>query len=246
MRPGACTGHTQRQCTVQSVLANFPDPVHSWRSDSAHAADRPLCTRRGDAPVLDHNRGPAPGGPSDPFASAREGTAPRHPAPARPVRSPLGPGVPPPIGLPVTIAADLPPRQQPDDSTVRTCLFDLPADHRSVSIARRLTETYLDSRVHCDDVRHSVTLLISELATNAVRHASGIQFRCRVRLEEGAVRIEVEDRGGSHSLIRSRRPSPEEECGRGLQLVECLSKDWGMRRRDHGPGSVVWAVVAAH
>ncbi|WP_186767916.1 ATP-binding protein [Streptomyces qinzhouensis] len=146
----------------------------------------------------------------------------------------------------MTIAADIPPRQQPDDSTVRTCLFDLPADHRSVSIARRLTETYLDSRVHCDDVRHSVTLLISELATNAIRHASGFQFRCRVRLEEGAVRIEVEDRGGSHSLIRSRRPSPDEECGRGLQLVECLSKDWGMRRRDHGPGSVVWAVVAAH
>ncbi|MEU3602362.1 ATP-binding protein [Streptomyces sp. NPDC006798] len=147
----------------------------------------------------------------------------------------------------MTIAADIPPRRQPDDSTVSTCLFDLPAEQRSVPIARRLTETYLDSRTHCDeDVRHSVTLLISELATNAIRHTNGIQFRCLVRLEQGAVRIEVEDRGGTHSVVRPRRAAADDESGRGLQLVECLSKDWGMRRRAHGPGSVVWAVVAAH
>lgn len=144
----------------------------------------------------------------------------------------------------MTIAADFPSLRPPNDDAVSTCLFDLPSDHRSVSIARRLTETYLDSRIQCDDVRHSVKLLISELATNAIRHTAGIQFRCRVRLEQDGVRIEVEDRGDAPAPIWPRTASSEDEGGRGLHLVARLSKDWGMRRRDHGPGSVVWAVVA--
>ncbi|MFH8615992.1 ATP-binding protein [Streptomyces sp. NPDC017979] len=147
----------------------------------------------------------------------------------------------------MTLAADFSSLRPPNDDTVSTCLFDLPSDHRSVSIARRLAATYLDSRIQCDDdVRHSVKLLVSELATNAIRHTEGIQFRCRVRLEQNAVRIEVEDRGHAPARIRPRAASHDDECGRGLHLVARLSKDWGMRRREHGPGSVVWAVVAAH
>jgi anti-sigma regulatory factor (Ser/Thr protein kinase) len=66
-------------------------------------------------------------------------------------------------------------------------------------------------------------LVVTELATNAVRHA-GTAFSVSVAVDD-QVTIEVSD--GSEA-IPERRDPPSDEDGRGLQLVEALAVDWGV------------------
>jgi anti-sigma regulatory factor (Ser/Thr protein kinase) len=78
-------------------------------------------------------------------------------------------------------------------------------------------------------------LLVSELATNAVRHASS-PFRASVSRGNGTVRIAVEDLGTSEPHLR---PADLERLGgRGVALVDAMSLSWGV---DPAPvGKVVW------
>jgi anti-sigma regulatory factor (Ser/Thr protein kinase) len=81
-----------------------------------------------------------------------------------------------------------------------------------------------------------VRLLVSELVTNAVRHAGGDVVRLIVALTDGMLRIEVHDpgRGFEH------RPPPDDPMrasGWGLVLVEELADRWGI---DHHPQTRVW------
>ncbi len=92
----------------------------------------------------------------------------------------------------------------------------------------------------------SAELVLSELATNAVRHAYppyGRLFATRVeRLESGGVRIEVHD--ASDVKPEPRDASTFAESGRGLALVDALTGGrWGVSDRN-GPGKCVWAVCA--
>jgi anti-sigma regulatory factor (Ser/Thr protein kinase) len=77
-------------------------------------------------------------------------------------------------------------------------------------------------------------LLVSELATNALRHGYG-DIRLRLLLDRTLV-CEVWD----SALLqpRRRRARDTDEGGRGLQLVSLLSQSWGSRRT-HG-GKTVW------
>jgi serine/threonine-protein kinase RsbW len=91
-------------------------------------------------------------------------------------------------------------------------------------------------------------LVVSELATNAIRHtASGGPdglFAVTVRCEDGWVTISVQDMG---SIGAPAISSPEEdtaaESGRGLMLVAALAKDWGKTR--NRLGWQVWAELAS-
>ena len=81
-----------------------------------------------------------------------------------------------------------------------------------------------------------VTLLVSELVTNAVRHAEGGIVRLVVRLTEGVLRVEVHDPGHGFAL----RPAPSDPLrasGWGLVLVEELADRWGV---DTDPRTRVW------
>lgn len=94
----------------------------------------------------------------------------------------------------------------------------------------------------------TVALVVTELATNAVRHARtpGRDFAVRLTLAATAdvVRIEVAD-----ALATKRLPdspptvSPEGESGRGLLLVDTLARHWGTVPR-HPLGKTVWADVS--
>lgn len=89
-------------------------------------------------------------------------------------------------------------------------------------------------------VADDVILLVSELATNAVRHtASGLDgtFCVLVRAVDGQVRVEVHDLGSDTTPAVRHTGSPG-ESGAGLAVVESIADRWGF----HGSqlGRVVW------
>jgi len=90
------------------------------------------------------------------------------------------------------------------------------------------------------DLMDTVTLLVSELVTNAVIHA-GSDVEVMVRLTSTAARIEVSD--ASASSISPRDATTEEDSGRGLALVGSLAQRWGVRPAPGG-GKTVWFEVS--
>lgn len=84
-------------------------------------------------------------------------------------------------------------------------------------------------------------LLVSELATNAVRYGQGEDFRVDLDLRPGVLRVEVHDR--SRVVPVPRHASPVEVGGRGLRLVDALASTWGAEETEDG--KVVWFTLAA-
>lgn len=82
-------------------------------------------------------------------------------------------------------------------------------------------------------------LLVSELATNAVKHARSA-FSVSVRLGGGPVRVSVRDFGEGEPT--ERRPAPDQTSGRGLMIVGALADQWGVE--DHARGKTVWFELA--
>ncbi len=88
-----------------------------------------------------------------------------------------------------------------------------------------------------DDAR----LAISEIVTNAVRHAH-LSGRDAIRLtldaDDDHVRIEVEQSTpAEHVHPVSPRLDPDRPGGYGLHLVEAMADEWGV---EPGPPGVVW------
>ncbi|MCW5251584.1 MULTISPECIES: ATP-binding protein [unclassified Streptomyces] len=112
-------------------------------------------------------------------------------------------------------------------------VLGLPARPGSVAEVRRAAREHFGG--DCSDVQ----LCVSELLTNVITHI-GEGTPVTVRLgstAEGGVRVEVTD-PGRHSWLVPRRPSGDDEGGRGLLLVDALAVRWGV---DQGPeGKTVW------
>ncbi|WP_420878249.1 SpoIIE family protein phosphatase [Streptomyces sporangiiformans] len=112
--------------------------------------------------------------------------------------------------------------------------WDLAADPALVgqvraSVTRQVTDWGLD------EAAFTVELLVSELVTNAVRHATG---PIRVRLIHDRTLIcEVSDT--SSTAPHLRRAASMDEGGRGLFLVAQLAQAWGARYTPEG--KVIWA-----
>ena len=87
---------------------------------------------------------------------------------------------------------------------------------------------------------HAVRVVTSELATNALVHA---QTAFTVTLEglEGAVLLTVRD--GSRALPTRRAPQTLDTGGRGLDIVDIVSLEWGTNEDDAG-SKAVWATFA--
>lgn len=86
------------------------------------------------------------------------------------------------------------------------------------------------------ELQDSVSLMVSELATNALVHASS-GFDVSVDRSVASVTISVTDRGDGTPAIQS--PSSSEPHGRGLRIVETLSDDWGISAAAE-TGKTVW------
>lgn len=86
----------------------------------------------------------------------------------------------------------------------------------------------------------TAALLVSELATNVVRHSGAATFDVEVDLSaaEGRLWIGITDAGPGGPVLRS--PSVTAEHGRGLRLVATFADRWGARRRRGEPAKTVW------
>jgi anti-sigma regulatory factor (Ser/Thr protein kinase) len=78
-------------------------------------------------------------------------------------------------------------------------------------------------------------LLVSELVTNAVRHADSPGIIELSELEAG-MRVDVADECATPPTMSDIDPTAD--CGRGLHLVDELADAWGIDLRDDG--KVVW------
>ena len=89
-------------------------------------------------------------------------------------------------------------------------------------------------------VREDVLLLVTELVTNAVRHApvdADQSLRVAVQMGARRVRVEVSDPGARIKPARPRH-RPDGSGGWGLVLVDRIADHWGVRRTR--AGTLVW------
>ncbi|MGW7338142.1 ATP-binding protein [Streptomyces sp. NPDC054808] len=121
----------------------------------------------------------------------------------------------------------------------------LPRHARSVGRARALFREQAASWNIPQDVRDTAELLLSELMTNAYRHAkvpAGREIWTRCVLTDHRLRITVTD--ANDTLPVPTAACLDDESGRGLALVSGLADDWGSKHRAYGVGKDVWFELA--
>ncbi|MFH8934770.1 MULTISPECIES: ATP-binding protein [Streptomyces] len=121
--------------------------------------------------------------------------------------------------------------------------WTFPAEPGAVRTARAAVRARLTAW-HLDSLGDITALLVSELVTNALRHATGPIGVRLVRPDGpaghdgygGVLLVEVSD--PLPDPPRERAARPEDESGRGLQLVASAARRWGTRPGDNG--KTVW------
>ncbi len=121
----------------------------------------------------------------------------------------------------------------------------LPCAPASVAEARRrLIADLLEAGIFDRAIRDAA-LVVSELLSNAIRHARplpGSSLEVTWVVDGGSVKLAVSD-GGSATRPHFANASVSSLGGRGLGIVERLSRTWGVRSDDRGV--TVWAIVEA-
>ncbi|MBL1085644.1 ATP-binding protein [Streptomyces actinomycinicus] len=143
----------------------------------------------------------------------------------------------------------LPPLDPAAVSDAASCA--LPARFEAVREARRFTRGTLD-RWDVGDRFDDICLVVSELVTNALRHAvpagecrGGEQSPCvRLHLMRWSERLVCAVRDPSHETPVPRDSDDfSAESGRGLFLVESFADSWGWHPLAGSlDGKVVWAL----
>lgn len=103
--------------------------------------------------------------------------------------------------------------------------------------ARRYAQEFCTTSSHveaCDVAK----LVVSELVVNAVRHA-GTPLTLQMEDMTDGLCVSVADSSGARP--QPRVAEPFDEGGRGLMLVEMLSRRWGVEMTDEG--KLVWAEI---
>jgi len=109
--------------------------------------------------------------------------------------------------------------------------------------ARRALTAELRARGVDPVVVDESEIVLSELVTNAVRHARPLAdggIRVNWSVTGGVVEIDVTDGGGP----TTPRPAPRSVWsagGRGLRIVGSLAHEWGVR--ENSTGNTVWASI---
>lgn len=116
----------------------------------------------------------------------------------------------------------------------------LPAALPSARKARTFTAQTMRLWGETEELVEAAVLIVCELATNAIRHGSGL-VTLRLLLEPHALHIEVHD-GSTITPVR-RAAGHDEDCGRGMLIVDALAETWSCGRAPGG-GKWVCATVA--
>jgi anti-sigma regulatory factor (Ser/Thr protein kinase) len=113
---------------------------------------------------------------------------------------------------------------------------------RNSAAAPSVVRRYVGETLHDlpPDVVEPVTLMVSELASNCVQHASS-DFTVSIERTDRHIRVDVADRGAGGVALRD--PLPTEASGRGLRIVEQLADSWGVEDSVGRDGKDVWFVV---
>jgi anti-sigma regulatory factor (Ser/Thr protein kinase) len=134
--------------------------------------------------------------------------------------------------------------QAPDESGSRapsTMFFPFaatfPAEPNVIRHVRRLIADQLPNLD--EPVAESVTLMLSELATNSVQYAN-TEFTVTIERLPRRIRVGVFDAGPGNPQMRA--PTPREASGRGLRIVERLSDEWGVQV-ERNRGKTVWFTI---
>ncbi|GAB2732110.1 ATP-binding protein [Kitasatospora kifunensis] len=114
---------------------------------------------------------------------------------------------------------------------------------QSVSRSRNLFRQQATSWSLAEDTVDTAALLLSELMTNACRHARFprdryIAARWIIDPASSLLRVEVSD--ADRRLPSPRHTNPDDESGRGLELLAALAAAWGAHPRPCGIGKTVW------
>ncbi|WP_430377436.1 SpoIIE family protein phosphatase [Streptomyces sp. B1-3] len=112
--------------------------------------------------------------------------------------------------------------------------WDVPVDPAQVAEARKAASRQL-TEWGLEDFAFTTELVVSELVTNAIRHAVG-PIRLRL-IRARTLMCEVLDSGSTAPHLR--HPRTTDEGGRGLLLVSQFAQRWGTRFVPEG--KVIWA-----
>jgi PAS domain S-box-containing protein len=116
--------------------------------------------------------------------------------------------------------------------------YQLPAEQEAVATSRRLVADTLRRWEVPSGVTDDVVLLTSELVTNAIIHGRP-PIELRLRRMAADLLLEVID--AATLLPRRLQPAPDDEHGRGLQIVELLADQWGTRATAQGKS--MWCIT---
>lgn len=122
----------------------------------------------------------------------------------------------------------------------RTATLRLRSEATSVRAARRFVASQLE-RWRWRGDHDPVVLLTSEVVSNGIAHAAS-PLTLTVTLDGDAVRVSLHDGSDRQPVVRPLRLDAER--GRGLVLVEALSRRWGVEAIDDD-GKAVWFEVKA-
>ena len=120
-------------------------------------------------------------------------------------------------------------------STSWSCDILLAIQPVSASRARDFVREHLTAQ-GLARLEDDVTLVVSELATNAMVHAR-TPFKVCLQGFEQTLLLEVEDGSQAGPVVIAARGL--DTSGRGLTIVTLLSRDWGVNARTDGKS--VWA-----
>lgn len=109
-------------------------------------------------------------------------------------------------------------------------------DAASIRAARRFVLAAVDGAA--PELRDAISVMVSELAMNAVQYAR-TAFDVRMELTEESLRVEVSDSGGGRPEAQPLPPARSPH-GRGLFIVDQLSDEWGVIPALDGSQKSVW------
>jgi anti-sigma regulatory factor (Ser/Thr protein kinase) len=113
-----------------------------------------------------------------------------------------------------------------------------PHEAQSVPAARRFATSVLHDA--SAEILEAVELMVSELATNCIRHTDS-GFDLTIIRSGCDIRVEAHDHAGGTPTMRS--PKPTDPSGRGLKIIDMLSAGWGVDAKTDS-GKTVWFTIS--